>query len=118
MVEGMNVHLSEDKEVISVRSQQLSIVAIMRLSTVDSAHCSAMQYKTAYWQWMTVYIEVKSTAMHDIKIHEYLEYEVLCNALSISSLQYIAFFQFKLLFFAKTHSLHLFHAACVCSDKV
>ena len=37
LVEGMNVHLSEDKEVISVRSQQLSIVAIMPLSTVDSA---------------------------------------------------------------------------------
>ena len=51
MVEGMNVHLSEDKEVISVRSQQLSIVAIMRLSTMDTRqrtvqcaiHCNAMQ---------------------------------------------------------------------------
>ena len=36
VVEGMNVHLSEDKEVISVRSQQLSIEAIMRLSTMDT----------------------------------------------------------------------------------
>ena len=45
VVEGMNVHLSEDKEVISVRSQQLSIVAIMRLSTMDTrqrtVHCNA-----------------------------------------------------------------------------
>ena len=46
VVEGMNVHLSEDKEVISVRSQQLSIVAIMRLSTMDTrqrtVHCNAL----------------------------------------------------------------------------
>ena len=42
VVEGMNVHLSEDKEVISVRSQQLSIVAIMRLSTMDTKHCNAL----------------------------------------------------------------------------
>ena len=45
VVEGMNVHLSEDKEVISVCSQQLSIVAIMRLFTVDSAdYIQCMQY--------------------------------------------------------------------------
>ena len=45
VVEGMNVHLSEDKEVISVCSQQLSIVAIMRLFTVDSAdYTQCMQY--------------------------------------------------------------------------
>ena len=44
-MEGMNVHLSEDKEVISVCSQQLSIVAIMRLFTVDSAdYIQCMQY--------------------------------------------------------------------------
>ena len=45
MVEGMNVHLSEDKEVISVRSQQLSIEAIMRLSTMDTRQ-RTMQHKT------------------------------------------------------------------------
>ena len=52
VVEGMNVHLSEDKEVISVCSQQLSIVALMRRSTVDSkqqynalqcSNCRALQ---------------------------------------------------------------------------
>ena len=48
VVEGMNVHLSEDKEVISVRSQQLSIVALMRLSTANigqrTVQCNTIEH--------------------------------------------------------------------------
>ena len=58
----MNVHLSEDKEVISVCSQQLSIVALMRRSTVDSKQ----QYNAAMQQLQSFAINYEF--VHDITV--------------------------------------------------